>query len=373
LIHYSSIILVSFLAILLAGCSAGDRGAGTETGTEPRTESGIETRAETGAGEEDPDHSTAGSEQVVEIMELEKQIISRTIEYTSSLVPFRENHLASSAPGRIDKIFVEIGDRVKTGDILVQMDRTQLHQAMIQLKNVETDFRRLDTLNQVGGISKQQYDQVKAQYDIASSNVEFMQENTVLRAPFTGVISGKYYEDGEFYSGAPSTPTGKSAVVSMVQLDPLKVIVNISEKYFPQIRTGMEAEVTCDIYPGQSFDGKVMRIYPTIDPATRSFTVEIKISNEKAILRPGMFSRVTMTLGEEMALVLPSVAVLKLQGSNERYVFLEESGVAKRITVQIGKRYDDKTEVISNEMSAGDNLIIKGQARLVDGDRVKVQ
>ena len=352
---YSSIIL----AALLAGCSAGDSGTGTGTGTE--------------TGEENPVQSTAGSEQVVEIMELEKQMISRTIEYTSSLIPFRENHLASSAPGRIDKIFVEIGDKVKTGDILVQMDRTQLQQAMIQLKNVETDFHRLDTLNKVGGISKQQYDQVKAQYDIASSSAEFLQENTVLRAPFTGVISGKYYEDGEFYSGAPSTPTGKSAVVSMVQLDPLKVTVNISEKYFPLIRTGMEAAVTCDIYPGQSFAGKVMRIYPTIDPTTRSFTIEIRISNEKAMLRPGMFSRVTMTLGEEMALVLPSVAVLKLQGSNERYIFLEENGVAKRITVQIGKRYDDKTEVITDELSVGDKLIIKGQARLVDGDRVKVQ
>ncbi|MFC2081148.1 efflux RND transporter periplasmic adaptor subunit [Bacteroidota bacterium] len=349
---YSLIILLA----VLAGCSPGDEGESAKSSTVADT----------------VEQSTVVNNQMVRILELDMQMISRTIEYNSNLIPFRENHLASASPGRIDEIFVEIGDHVKKGDILVQMDRTQLHQATIQLKNVETDFQRLDTLNKVGGISKQQYEQVRVRYDIASSNAKFLQENTVLRAPFEGVISGKYYEDGEFYSGAPSTPTGKSAVVSMVQLDPLKAVVNISEKYFPMVRTGMDATVNCDIYPGKSFKGKVMRIYPTIDPANRSFTIEIKISNEKGLLRPGMFSRVSMTLGEEMALVLPSVTVLKLQGSNERYVFLEENGIARRVTVQMGKRFDDKVEVLSDELKPGSHLIVTGQARLVDGDTVIV-
>jgi membrane fusion protein (multidrug efflux system) len=213
---------------------------------------------------------------------------------------------------------------------------------------------------------------MKAQYDIAVSNMKFLQENTVLRAPFAGVISGKYYEDGEFYSGAPTTLTGKAAIVSLVQINPLKAEVSISEKYFPMIRMGMDATVTCDIYPGKTFPGKVMMVHPTIDPATRSFTTEIKISNDRELLRPGMFSRVTMDLGEEMALVLPSVSVMKLQGSNERYVFVEENGLARRIIVQIGKRFDDKIEVVSDELSVGSHLIVKGQARLIDGDRVKV-
>jgi RND family efflux transporter MFP subunit len=341
--------------IALAGCSAGNSRTSSENGN---TEAG--------------DQSVTASEQMVKIMVLEKQMIARSIEYTSNLIPFEENHLASSSPGRIEEIFVEIGDRVKKGDILVQMDRTQLHQATIQLKNVETDFRRLDTLNKVGSISKQQYDQIKAQYDIASSNVEFLRENTVLRAPFNGVISGKYYENGEFYSGAPNTTEGKAAIVSIVQINPMKAEVNISEQYYPMIRTNMAATVTCDIYPEVKFPGKVIRIYPTIDPATRSFTVEVRINNQQELLRPGMFSRVSMDLGEEMALVVPSVAVLKLQGSNERYVFLEENGIARHVTVQIGKRFDDKIEVISDELSVGSHLIVTGQARLVDQDRVKI-
>ena len=316
--------------------------------------------------------TSAGNVERVETLPLKKQIISRSIEYTSSLIPFEENHLASASPGRIEKIFVEIGDHVRQGDMLVQMDRTQLHQAQIQLKNIETDYARLDTLNKVGSISKQQYDQVKAQYDIARSSVEFLQENTVLRAPFNGVISGKYYEEGEFYSGAPNTLAGKSAIVSIVQIDYLKAEVNISEKYFPLVHTGMDAVVSTDTYPGKMFPGKVMRVHPTIDPATRSFTIEVKISNQEEILRPGMFSRVTMELGEETALVVPSAAVLKLQGSNERYVFLEENGLARRVAVLIGKRFDDRIEIQSGELKEGDRLIVTGQARLVDGDNVQV-
>jgi membrane fusion protein (multidrug efflux system) len=347
---------LTILSLLLAGCSAGTKESGKENNTAQDTLAAL----------------PAGAEQIVETLVLEKQIISRTIEYTSSLIPFEENHLVPSSPGRIEKIYVEIGDRVQKGDLLVQMDRTQLHQAEIQLKSVENDFRRLDTLNKVGSISEQQYEQMKAQYDIAVSNMKFLQENTVLRAPFAGVISGKYYEDGEFYSGAPTTLTGKAAIVSLVQINPLKAEVSISEKYFPMIRMGMDATVTCDIYPGKTFPGKVMMVYPTVDPATRSFTAEIKISNDRILLRPGMFSRVTMDLGEEMALVLPSVSVMKLQGSNERYVFVEENGTARRIIVQIGKRFDDKIEVLSDELSVGSHLIVKGQARLIDGDRVKV-
>ena len=322
-----------------------------------------------------PDNTTVITEQNTEnikTIRVEKQKIARTIEYSSNIIAFEEVHLASSSPGKIDKIFVEIGDRVEKGAVLVQMDRTQLHQAMVNLKNTETDFMRLDTLNKTGSISRQQYDQMKARYEIAKSNVDFLQENTTLRAPFNGVISGKYYEDSELYSGMPNTPAGKAAILSIVQIDPLKVVVHISENYFPYVNTGMDAEVTSDLYPEKAIIGKVLRVFPTIDPSTRSFTCEIKIDNRNELLRPGMFCRVSLNLGEEMALVVPAVAVLKMQGSNERYVFLEDNGIARYVSVTIGKRFDDKLEVISDEIGEGSNLIISGQARLVDGDRVKV-
>ena len=316
--------------------------------------------------------STSANVENVKILRVEKQKIARTIEYSSSIIAFEEVHLASATPGKIDQISVEIGDKVSKGDILVRMDPTQLQQALVNLKNTETDFLRLDTLNKVGGISKQQYDQMKARYDIAKSNYEFLQRNTILKAPFNGVISGKYYENGELFSGAPNTMAGKAAILSIVQIDPVKALVNISESFYPFLKSGMSASVISDLYPDKTIIGQVMRVYPTIDPATRTFTVEIKIENRQELLRPGMFCRVSLNLGEELALVVPAIAVLKTQGSNERYVFLEENGIARRVVVMIGNRFDDKLELISDEIKEGTNLIVSGQARLVNGDQVKI-
>ncbi|MBN2347611.1 MAG: efflux RND transporter periplasmic adaptor subunit [Bacteroidales bacterium] len=337
------------------------------TGCSSKSESGIAAK-ETVL----PDSLSGKKVEMVNILKLEKQSIGRTIEQSSTLKAFEEVYLAPSSPGRIEKIYVETGSKVSKGDVLVQMDRTQLHQAIVQLNTVETDFKRLDTLNKVGSISKQQYDQVKAQYEIALSNVEFLKENTQLRAPFSGIISEKYFEDGELYSGAPNTTAGKAAILYIVQLDPLKAIVSISENYFPMISLGMTARIESDIYPDKTFTGKIFRIHPTVNPATRSFQVEIQVPNDYKNLRPGMFCRVSIEISEVQALVVPAISILKLQGSNERYVFLEKNGIAKRISVKLGKRYDDQVEIISNEIKEGDHLIIAGQSRLLDGVEVKV-
>ncbi len=308
----------------------------------------------------------------VKVQTIARHQLENTIDLSSSLIAFEENYLAPATPGRIEKIYVEVGDKVKKGDVLVQMDRTQLYQAKVQLQSLETDFHRMDTLYQVGSIAKQQYDQLKTQYDIAKSNVAFLSENTTLIAPYTGVVSGKFFENGEMYSGAPNTQAGKAAVVSMVQIDKLKAVVNLSEKYFPQIEKGMQARVNCDIYPEEQFDGEVYRIYPTIDPTTRSFQVEVKINNAEELLRPGMFARVNLNLGDIDVISIPSIAILKVQGANDRYVFLERNGKAKRVSVSLGKRYNDRVEILNGNIKAGDKLIVAGQSRLMDGVAVQV-
>lgn len=310
--------------------------------------------------------------EVVKVMSLTTQEIARTIEFSSTLEPFNEVHMAPSTPGRIEEINVEIGDRVSTGQILVKMNDAQLIQAQIQLGNLKTNFLRLDTLKKAGSIAQQQYDLLESQYEVAMKNVEFLTENTILKAPFKGVISGKYFEPGEMYSGSPVATVGKAAILSLIQIDQLKAIVSISEKYFPNIKLGMETSIKADVYPDLDFKGKVFRIHPTINPQTRSFDVEISIANDKNQLRPGMFCRVTFDLQKTQAIVLPALAVLKMQGSNIRYLFTEENGKAKRIEVTMGKRFDDNVEVISDELKIGDKVIIIGQARLLDGMDVKV-
>lgn len=345
----NKLILTTAVAVIIASCS--DMGG-------KNAENGQETKAP--------------AKEMVKVISLSNEEISRTIEYSSTLEPFEEIHLAPSTPGRIEEINAEIGDPVKKGQALVKMDDTQLIQSEIQLNNLKTDYSRMDKLKSAGSIAQQQFDQLETQFEVAKKNFEYLSDNNVIEAPFNGVISGRYFEPGEMYSGTPVATVGKAAILSIIQIDKLKAIVSISEKYFPMINKGMTAGVKADVYPEMDFSGKIVRIYPTINPQSRTFNVELTIDNSKNLLRPGMFCRVSIDLEKTEAMVLPVLAILKMQGSNIRYIFVEENGIAKRVEVQPGKRFDDKVEVISDELHVGDKIIISGQSRLIDQMEVQV-
>lgn len=296
--------------------------------------------------------------------------ISQTI--TSTVVAYEETYLSPALSGRIRSVKVEVNDRVKKGQLLVELDRTQLDQTQLQYQQLLTDLARMDTLLQYGSITQQAYDQLKAQVETTELILENLEENTLLRAPYSGVITGKYYNDGELYSPTPNTPTGKAALISMMQVDPVKVMVNLSETYLPLVKVGMEATVTTDVYPDATFQGAVFRIHPTVSAATRTFAAEVKVPNRQGKLAPGMFARVSLKLGEGDALIVPSVAVLKRSGTNERYIMLHENGKAKRVTVVIVSRHDDQLEIESAELQGGEELIYTGHTDLESGDPVNV-
>ena len=151
--------------------------------------------------------------------------------------------------------------------------------------------------------------------------MKYLEENTKLYAPFNGIITGKFFENGELYSGAPNTQAGKAAVVVIQQIDALKALIDVSEKYFPHIEEGNSIDVFTGTFPGQAFVGKIERKYPTIDPVTRTFKIEVKIHNSNHMLRPGMFARTKLKLGESSAIVVPAIAVLQQEGTNNKYVF----------------------------------------------------
>ncbi|MBK8880922.1 MAG: efflux RND transporter periplasmic adaptor subunit [Bacteroidales bacterium] len=304
----------------------------------------------TASASEDTATDTKRAAIPVKTMILAKTKIARTIDYTATILPFEEVNVAPSTPGRIDRIYVEEGDRVKKGDNLFLMDRTQLYQLELQLSNLQKDLDRIDTLLRSGSAKQQQYDQMKTQYDVLKTNVDFMKENTLMKSPFLGVVTGKYFEDGEMYSGTPTTQTGRSAVVTVMQVNPLKVDVSISEQYYPLIKKGMKANVIADVYKNEVFTGSVFRIAPTINAITRSFNVEIALPNRNELLKPGMFVRVSMDLGEVETFVVPANTVMIQEGTNQRFVFTAEDGKATRIVVGIGKRFDDRLEIISKSL-----------------------
>jgi RND family efflux transporter MFP subunit len=349
--HLRTITAILISGLILSGCSSKDKNTTT-------TASGKATLSEKAA-------------IPVKVMVLSKTKISRTIDYTATVLPFEEVNMAPSTPGRIDKIYVEVGDKINRGDDLFLMDRTQLYQLKLQLSSLEKDLNRIDTLLKSGSAKQQQYDQMKTQYDVTKTNVDFMEENSLLKAPFYGVVTGKYFENGEIYSGAPTTQSGRSAVVTVMQVNPLKVNVSISEQYYPLIKKGMKAFITADVYNGETFTGTVYRISPTISSATRSFITELELPNRNDLLKPGMFVRVSMDLGEVETFVVPANTVLVQEGTNLRYLFVEENNSAKRIEVIIGKRFDDQLEIISEILKEGDKLVTEGQSRLINGEKIE--
>jgi RND family efflux transporter MFP subunit len=212
---------------------------------------------------------------------------------------------------------------------------------------------------------------LKAKYEVAKSNYDFLLENTQLKAPFSGIISGKYFENGEMYSGSPIASVGKPAVVSIIQIDNLTAQVSISSNYFPSVKLGMKAEIVSELYPDKKFKGEIYRIYPTIDNATKTFVAELKIQNENLKLRPGMFAKIRLNFGEGNALLIPSIAMVKQTGTNNMYAFINNKNKAIKKPIKTGRIIDDKTEILEG-LKEGDELIIVGQNKLEDQTPVKI-
>ncbi len=290
--------------------------------------------------------------------------IEREISLSTNLQGYLSQNVAPSLTGRIEHIYVEIGDKVAAGANLVRMDQTQYRTAKVAMTNLETEMFRMDQLIKTGSVSQQQYDQVKAQYDQAKENLDFLQTNTFVTAPFAGVISAKTYEDGELYAGQP--------ILVLTQINRLKALVAIPETYFPRIKAGMRLTLTSEIYPDRTFPATIETVYPTVDAASHTFQVKVQIPNDQQLLRPGMYVTTTIGLGKENTIVAPYQAVEKLVGANDRYIFLAENGRAKRVAVTLGQRFDQNIEIISDEIHDGVEMVTTGQHKLVDGVKINV-
>ncbi|HRZ31291.1 MAG TPA: efflux RND transporter periplasmic adaptor subunit [Flavobacterium sp.] len=307
----------------------------------------------------------------VKSMVLKQEQVNQNIDYTATLIPFEEVHLAPASPGRIEKINVEISDNVTKGQIVALMDRTNLETARLNMMKLETDYKRLDTLKKTKSIADQQYDQIKSAYEIAKNSYQFLLDNTQLKAPFSGVVSGKYFEDGEIYSGTPVSSVGKPAIISIVQINQLKALVGISSNYFPLINVGMKANIKSELYPDMKFDGQIIKIYPTVDNVTKTFILEVVIQNANLKLRPGMFAKIQLNLGKGSAILVPSIALIKQTGTNDIYLFVNKNNVAIKTLVKTGKMFDDKIEILEG-VNEGDEIIVVGQNKLENQTPISV-
>jgi RND family efflux transporter MFP subunit len=320
-----------------------------------------------GCGKKDAQATQQEAErvEVVSCMTLQDQEIERVFTVSTNLQGYLTQNVAPSLTGKIEHIYVEVGDEVKAGDMLVRMDQNQYLTSKIQLANLEVEMGRLEALLETGSVSQQTYDQTKVGYDQLKQNLSFLETNTYVKAPFDGVISAKTYEDGELYGGQP--------IVVLTQVKKLKALIAVPEKYYPLIKEGMKLTVKSEVYPEEIFPATIEVVYPTIDATSHTFQCKVVIPNASEKLRGGMYVTTTLGLGKENTIVVPYQSVEKLIGSNERFVFINENGYAKRVSVKLGQRFDEQIEIIAPEIHAGVEYIYKGQSKLVDGVKIEVK
>ena len=302
---------------------------------------------------------------LVSVVAVNKQSVPQQTTYTSSVEAYAKNNIAPQQALRISKINVEIGDFVKAGQILAEMDGLQLQQAELQMKNNETEFQRLKDLYEAGGLSKSDLDAMELSYKVSKTTYQNLLDNTILRSPINGVVSARNYDKGDLYSmGQP--------IYTVEQIAPVKLLVGISEAEYSKVKKGNEVEIGVDAFPGKSFKGTINRIYPTINQLTHTFNVEVIVPNKDYVLRPGMFARVTVRFGANNNVVIPDTAVIKQIGSGERFVYvLNADGTVTYQNVKLGVRNGSEYEVLEG-VEDGAKVVVDGQARLRDGIKVRI-
>ena len=284
--------------------------------------------------------------------------------YTSTVQPYAVNNIAPQSPNRIKKILVDVGDYVRKGQKVAEMDVASLSQMRMQMVNDSTELSRIQALYEEGGVSQSDYDQMKLAFNVRKSTYENLLENTILTAPINGVITARNYDEGDMFMQQP--------LYVVQQITPVKLLVGVSESEYSKVSRGDLVTITTDAFPGKTFNGKVNKIYPTIDPATRTFTAEIHVDNNYKSLRPGMFARVKVSFGKENNVVIPDIAIVKQPGTGDRFVYvLNEDNTVSFRKVVLGKRLDSEFEILEG-LENGDKIVTKGQVRLKDGIKVNV-
>ncbi|WP_294618018.1 efflux RND transporter periplasmic adaptor subunit [uncultured Bacteroides sp.] len=291
--------------------------------------------------------------------------VDQVQEYTATVEAEVKNNIAPASPVRIDRIFVEVGDRVAKGQKLVSMDAANLKQAKFQLDNQRIEFSRVDELYKVGGASKSEWDAARMNLDVRETSYKNLLENTALLSPINGVVTARNYDNGDMYSGG-------APVLVVEQITPVKLLINVSEGYFTKVKKGAPVTVKVDVYGDEEFEGTVSLVYPTIDAATRTFPVEVQLVNRDQRVRPGMFARVTLNFGTQDHVVVPDLAIVKRAGSGDRYVYVYKDGKVSYNKVELGRRMDTEYELISG-VDNNSQVVIAGQSKLADGVEVEVE
>jgi membrane fusion protein (multidrug efflux system) len=377
------------LSLFLASCSKGAAGKPVEQGAAPAS---IQ----------------------VHVATVEQKEVQRTVESVGSLFALEEVTVSSEVEGKVQKVLVDVGDRVSKGQPLVEVSPIELKLAFEQQKaaleqakaklgipegtediddvreaaevkkaaadlaDADQKYRRATTLLAQGVLPRQSFEEAeskykatKAAYDLSIQSVQNVRAqvsqyrasmelaqkkvaDSVIRAPFSGEIKERSVVEGQYLK--IQTP-----VTVIVEMDPLRVRLKVPEKMAGWIKTGQQVTIIVEAYPDRTFTGKLSRINPSVDQQTRSFDVEALIDNNQGLLKPGFFVKARIPSSKmDRALLVNADAVHYVYGVYKVYVV--EGNTVKEKEVKIGERAGEGVEIMEG-LGSGDRvaLPVKGQ------------
>ena len=301
----------------------------------------------------------------VEIAVAEARDVPLDNTYASTVQAEAVNNIAPQTGGRIRKINVEVGDYVVKGQILAEMDRLQLDQLELQVQNDEIEYERLKGLYKEGGVSQSDFEAAELGYKVRRTNLANVRENTILRSPISGFVTARNFDAGDLF-------TMNAPLFTVQQVTPVKLLVGISESEYSLVKKGDQVTLTVDAIPGRTFNGKIGRLYPTIDAATHTFKAEVTVPNTDRVLRPGMYARVKVNFGTRRSVVVPDQCLVKQEGTGTRFIYvLNADNTVSYLPVTIGRHMGREYEIIEG-LEDGQKVVLKGQSLLRDGIKVNV-
>ncbi len=359
----------------------------------------------------------------VKVEAVRQETVRRAVEVVGTLAAVDQVTVSSETEGKVSRILADLGDRVTAGQALIQLDNEKqqynfdqqkaalartlaqygandpqhlpeiektpdVQKASADLQQAKQSYERASELFKRTLVPRQALDDAetalqskRASYDASLQTAKNLRasiqaseatmkladrqfRDTQIRAPFDGYIEKRLVQLGELVKA-------QMPVIAVVRVDPLKVIAEIPEKMAPWIKDGQPVELHVDAYPQRKFEGKVSRISPAVNTATRAFPFEALVPNRDAVLKPGTFARVHIESGrEDQVLTLPYDALQYRYGVNR--VFVVDNDKLNVHELKVGDRIGDRIEILSG-VSAGDRVAVTDVEKLIDGGKVSVK
>ncbi|MFH2036217.1 MAG: efflux RND transporter periplasmic adaptor subunit [Candidatus Zixiibacteriota bacterium] len=290
-----------------------------------------------------------------------------TKSFTGTLEGEKQAVITCKISETVEKIYVTEGDRVKTDDILISLDRSGATSSYVQTKsvykNAEKNYKKMEYLYGEGAVSEIEFDGAKTEYEVALANFTAAEKMVDIKSPISGTVTSIGVSVGD------NLMPGQN-VATVALIDKLRMKLGISDANIANFNEGDEVMVTVEAFNNQVNRGKVITVAQSADPVTRTFQVEIEIENSSGLLKPGMFARAQITVEKfENVLAIPrTAAVIR---DNESYVFVLKGDRVETRKVKLGVEFNGSVK-IQDGLSVSDTIIVVGQNYLDDGNLVKM-